>query len=87
VRDAYELAQTMLATPRDRLGTADSLSAYARRRLADRWAGIALTHGLLGVFGTDNALLRWPRGLALTMLDALPPLKRIFTHAMLYGIH
>lgn len=87
VRDAYELAQALLATPRDRLGAADSLSAYARRRLADRWAGIALTHGLLGVFGTDNALLRWPRGLALTMLDALPPLKRIFTHAMLYGIH
>ena len=87
VRDAYELAQALLATPRDRLGAADSLSAYARRRLADRWAGIALTHGVLGVFGNDNALLRWPRGLALTMLDALPPLKRIFTRAMLYGIH
>jgi hypothetical protein len=38
------------------------------------------------VFGNDAALLRWPRGLALTLLDALPPLKRIFTHAMLYGI-
>jgi len=46
-----------------------------------------LTHGLLGVFGSDAALLRWPRGLALTLLDALPPLKRIFTHAMLYGLH
>ena len=87
VRDAYELAQALLATPRDRLGAADSLSRYARGRLADRWAGIALTHGLLGVFGSDAALLRWPRGLALTLLDALPPLKRIFTHAMLYGLH
>ena len=87
VRDAYELAQALLATPRDRLGAADALSAYARRRLGDRWAGIALTHGLLNVFGTDAALLRWPRGLALTLLDALPPLKRIFTHSMLYGIH
>jgi 2-octaprenyl-6-methoxyphenol hydroxylase len=86
VRDAYELAQALLATPRDRLGTADSLSDYARHRLADRWAGIALTHCLLGVFGSDAALLRWPRGLALTLLDALPPLKRIFTDAMLYGL-
>jgi 2-octaprenyl-6-methoxyphenol hydroxylase len=87
VRDAYELAQALLATPRDRLGTADSLSEYARRRLVDRWAGIALTHGLLGVFGSDATLLRWPRGLALTLLDALPPLKRIFTDAMLHGLH
>jgi hypothetical protein len=27
-----------------------------------------------------------PRGLALTLLDALPPAKRIFTHAMLFGV-
>ena len=55
VRDAYELAQVLLSTPRDRLGATASLSAYARRRLADRWAGIALTHGLLEVFGSDAA--------------------------------
>jgi 2-octaprenyl-6-methoxyphenol hydroxylase len=87
VRDAYELAQVLHDTPRDRLGAIGSLSTYARRRLADRWSGIALTHGLLGVFGSDAALLRWPRGLALTLLDSLPPLKRIFTRAMLYGSH
>jgi len=86
VRDAYELAQVLHDTPRDRLGATGSLSTYARRRLADRWSGIALTHGLLGVFGSDAALLRWPRGLALTLLDSLPPLKRIFTRAMLYGL-
>ena len=87
VRDAYELAQALLATPRDRLGATDRLAAYARHRLGDRWAGIAMTHGLLNIFGTDAALLRWPRGLALTLLDAFPPLKRIFTRSMLYGIH
>lgn len=87
VRDAYELAQALLATPRDRLGTGSSLAEYARRRLTDRWAGIALTHGLLGVFGSNSALLSWPRGLALTMLDTLPPMKRMFTRAMLYGLH
>ncbi len=25
------------------------------------------------VFGTDAALVRWPRGIALALLDALPP--------------
>src|SRR6266567_561588 len=87
IRDAFELAQELLATPRDQIGARDRLADYARRRRTDRWAGIAFTHGLLGVFGNDSSLLRWPRGLALTLLDALPPLKRAFANAMLYGVH
>jgi 2-octaprenyl-6-methoxyphenol hydroxylase len=91
VRDAYELAQELLAssivTDRDRFGAPQFLAAYSRRRAADRWTGIAFTHGLLGIFGADVSLLRWPRGLALTLLDVLPPVKRMFTRAMLYGVH
>jgi len=87
MRDAYELAQELLATPRDAIGARDRLAVYARRRRADRALGIAFTHGLLGIFGSDAPLLRWPRGLALTMLDALPAAKRAFARAMSYGIH
>src|SRR5437762_2425675 len=87
MRDAYELAQELLATPRDAIGARDRLVTYARRRRADRAAGIAFTHGLLGIFGSDAPLLRWPRGLALTMLDALPAVKRAFAHAMTFGLH
>ena len=87
VRDAWELAQELLATPRDQIGAREGLAAYARRRRPDRWAGIAFTHGLLGAFGNDSLVLRWPRGLALTLLGALPPLKRSFTRAMLFGSH
>ena len=91
VRDAYELAQELLAisvvTDRDHFGAPRFLAGYSRRRAADRWTGIAFTHGLLGLFGTDVSLLRWPRGLALTLLDALPGVKRMFTRAMLYGLH
>jgi 2-octaprenyl-6-methoxyphenol hydroxylase len=91
VRDAYELAQELLAvspaTDRDHFGAHALLAAYARRRSADRWSGIAFTHGLLGLFGADVSMLRWPRGLALTFLDAFPPVKRLFTRAMLYGLH
>ena len=86
MRDAYELAQELLATPRDAIGSRDRLAAYARRRRRDRVAGIAFTHGLLSVFGTDAPLLRWPRGLALTMLDALPEVKRAFARAMTFGM-
>jgi len=87
LRDAYELAQELLATPREAIGARDHLAAYARRRRPDRIAGIAFTHGLLGVFGTDAPLLSWPRGLALTLLDSLPAVKHAFTRAMLFGIH
>ena len=87
LRDAYELAQELLATSRDDIGSLGQLAAYARRRRADRIAGIAFTHGLLGVFGTDAQLVSWPRGLALTMLDSLPGVKRAFTRAMLFGVH
>jgi 2-octaprenyl-6-methoxyphenol hydroxylase len=87
MRDAYELAQELLATPRDAIGARDRLATYARRRRADRAAGIAFTHGLLGIFGSDAPLLRWPRGLALTMLDALPAVKRAFARAMTFGLH
>ena len=86
VRDAYELAQELLATPREEIGARERLASYARRRQPDRVAGIAFTHGLLGVFGVDASWLSWPRGLALTLLDALPPAKRIFTRAMLFGV-
>ena len=86
MRDAYELAQELLSTPRDAIGTREQLAAYARRRRNDRFAGIAFTHGLLGAFGNDTPLLRWPRGLALTMLDALPAAKRAFARAMTFGV-
>ena len=86
VRDAHELAQELLATPRDEIGAHAQLARYARRRQTDRIAGIAFTHGLLGIFGVDTSWLSWPRGLALTLLDALPTAKRMFARAMLFGV-
>ena len=86
VRDAYELARELLATPRDEIGARDQLARYARRRQPDRIAGIAFTHGLLQIFGVDSSWLSWPRGLALTLLDALPTAKRMFARTMLFGV-
>lgn len=86
LRDAWVLAQCVLESPRERIGEAGMLARYARARLPDRWAGIAFTHGLVQIFGNDQPLLRWPRGLALTLLDAVPPLKHAFTRTMLFGL-
>ncbi len=85
LRDAWELAEIVVDTPREDLGDRAMLDRYRRRRRADRLAGIAFTHGLVSVFGNDLPLVRWPRGLALTLLDAVPMAKRAFTRAMLFG--
>ncbi len=86
LRDAWALAEVVLDTPRDRLGDHAMLKRYLRGRRTDRMAGIAFTHGLVGIFGNDLPFVRWPRGLALTMLDAVPAAKRAFTRAMLFGL-
>ncbi len=86
VRDAFELAQVIVAGDRNTLGDHAMVAAYLARRRVDRGAGIAFTHGLTQIFGSDVPLLRWPRGVALTLLDALPPVKKAFTRAMLFGL-
>ena len=35
--------------------------------------------------GGDWPVVSWPRGLGLALLDTLPPLRRTFTRAMLFG--
>jgi len=87
VRDAYDLARIVLDTPREALGAAPMVDRYLRTRRADRAAGIAVTHGLSRLFGSDSALVAWPRGLGLALLDVLPPARRAFTRAMLFGVH
>lgn len=86
LRDAFGLAQAILDARREDIGTRAMLARYADSRRIDRMAGIAFTHGLVGIFGTDAAALRWPRGLALTFLDAVPPVKRAFSRAMMFGL-
>jgi 2-octaprenyl-6-methoxyphenol hydroxylase len=68
------------------IGTTTMLADYRARRRTDRMAGIMFTHGLVHLFGTDVPLVRWPRGMALALLDVLPPVKRAFTRAMLFGL-
>ncbi len=86
LRDAFELAQVVNTAPPHALGTHAFVARYAARRGADRRAGIAFTDGLARIFAVDHALVRWPRGIGLALLDALPPAKRAFTRAMLFGL-
>ena len=86
VRDAFELGQAIVRGDRAALGSRGMVAAFASQRRLDRFAGMAFTHGLTRMFAIEHPAIRWPRGVALALLDAIPPVKKAFTRAMLYGV-
>ena len=86
LRDVWALAQVLTDTPRGEIGSRSQMAVYESARRIDRWAGVAMTHTLVRAFESDHPLLSLPRGLGLTLLDSVPPLKRAFARAMLNGL-
>jgi 2-octaprenyl-6-methoxyphenol hydroxylase len=86
LRDVWALAQLLIDSSRDEIGSAQQLAAYAKTRRVDRWAGMGMTHGLVRAFASDHPLLEATRGLGLTLLDSIPLLKRAFARTMLNGL-
>ncbi len=89
LRDAWWLAETVLDSPRESLGSAASLARYRQRRRIDVTGGIAVTDLLVEVFSHDWPLLSGAiaqaGGLALTAMDLLPALKNAFARKMMFG--
>jgi len=85
LRDAWELAELLLATPKDEIGGAKLVGRYFRRRRADRRAGIVVTDSLVRLFSNDQALLGVARGAGLAALDLLPPARRFLARRMMFG--
>lgn len=85
VRDAWHLAQTILDTPRERLGEAAMSGAYAAERRFDVLGGSLMTDILVETFSNDRPLLGHARGAALALLDLAPPLKNLFARKMMFG--
>jgi len=82
VRDCATLADE-LAQP---AAAAAALDRYARRRQADRTAIMTLTRSLPALFASRFAPLALARGLALSLLDAAPPLRRELAHLLMFGV-
>jgi 2-octaprenyl-6-methoxyphenol hydroxylase len=85
LRDAWKLAQTVLDSDRDSLGSLDFLAAYRDSRRWDVTGSVAMTDLLVEAFANDLPVLGQARGLALTALDLLPPLKQLFARKMMFG--
>ena len=85
LRDAWELAGEIRRSPRSRIGAPELLARYAARRRLDRAGGIWFTHGLARIFSSDDAPLRFARGLGLAALAALPPAQDFLVRRMSFG--
>lgn len=85
VRDAWKLAETLLDTPRERIGETAFTQRYEATRHFDIAGGSLMTDILVETFSNDNFLLKHARGAALLLLDLLPPLKTQFARKMMFG--
>lgn len=85
IRDAWELAQAILDSAPDNIGSAAMCKAYRDSRRLDRNAGIRFTDGLVRLFSNDLPLLSQARSAALTLLDKLPLAKKFVAKRMMFG--
>lgn len=85
IRDAWELAQAILDSAPDGIGSAAMCAAYRKSRRIDRNAGIRFTDGLVRIFSNDLPLLGYIRSAALTLLDRIPPAKKFVAKRMMFG--
>lgn len=85
IRDAWELAQVVLDSAPEDIGSAAMCAAYRKSRRLDRNAGIRFTDGLVRLFSNDLPLLGHVRSAALTLLDRIPPAKKFVAKRMMFG--
>jgi len=85
LRDACELAETLLANASGDAGDPVPLAAYASGRRLDRRGSMAFTDGIVRLFSNDLPPLRAARGLGLLALDLCPPLRHFVAKRMIWG--
>jgi len=87
LRDAWELAQEILRSTAEALGSDAMLSNYRKSRSLDRNAGIRFTDGLVRLFSNDLPLVSAPRAASLSLLDCLPGVKKFVARRMMFGVN
>ena len=85
LRDAWELAELLLNASRDDLRAPTLAARFARRRAADRRAGIVVTDSLVRLFSSDWPLVGPARGAGLLAFDLLPGARRFLARRMMFG--
>jgi 2-octaprenyl-6-methoxyphenol hydroxylase len=85
LRDAWELAGTMIKTPATSWGGEAMLTEYRRQRRSDTKNGVLFTDFLVNTFSNDMIGLSALRATALSLLDIAQPIKQRLVRKMSYG--
>lgn len=83
LRDAAMLAQALRLTLDP--GSALVLNRYARSRQVDRWGAAGFTDSIVRTFSTPFPILNAVRGIALSALDIISPLRHFVARRMIWG--
>ena len=83
LRDAAILAHSLRQTLDP--GSAPVLNRYARSRQMDRWGAAGFTDGIVRTFSTPFPALNAVRGIALSALDLISPLRHFVARRMIWG--
>ncbi|MDE2423166.1 MAG: FAD-dependent monooxygenase [Betaproteobacteria bacterium] len=86
LRDAKALIEVVQQFQRQSLGSAAFNDAYVSKRRIDRSFGIGLTHLLVTGFSNNYPIVSTVRNQVLSGLTIFPPLRRMLTKVMLYGV-
>ncbi len=81
LRDAHTLAEELLMPD----SIANCLARYAAKRQQDRRVTIRSTDFLARIFTSKMKPVIWARGLALSALQLMPPIKSKITRQMMFG--
>ncbi len=84
LRDAWELAEEIIASPAE-TGKSAMLARYGRKRRVDSGVGRIFTDSLVKLFSNDVPVLGSMRGMGLSALDCLPQAKRFVARRMMFG--
>ncbi|BCT66536.1 FAD-dependent monooxygenase [Nitrosospira sp. NRS527] len=84
LRDAWELAEEIIASPAD-IGTPLMLARYRDKRRTDSSIGRIFTDSLIKLFSNDDLVLGALRNSGLSVLDCLPQAKRFVARRMMFG--
>ncbi|MDR2837378.1 MAG: FAD-dependent monooxygenase [Azonexus sp.] len=85
LRDAWQLAETLLNDDPDLANLPATLQRYAARRQLDRRGGAAFTDGVVKIFSNHFPPLKFARGLGLLALDLFPPARHFVAKRMIWG--
>jgi 2-octaprenyl-6-methoxyphenol hydroxylase len=85
LRDAWELAQILLSTPTEAIGSEAMLTQYRQSRRLDTGGGMLFTDLLVRTFSTDAPALGAVRGAGLVALELLAPARDFLLRKMSFG--